>query len=395
MNQLELTLTRLVLGLVSLVAQRFSIRDEVLFASSRDRVLGPQLAALSKAIRDAAPGTAQRVALAPYGYGLRSKLRYLAHLVGATWALQRAKITIIDNAWLPVHITARRRGSRVIQVWHAEGAYKRFGHAARGTSALADGALSTFMHRGYDAALVSSEFVCPAYAEAFRLPVERVHAVGPLHGAWLARASDVAERANALREEYPALQDRRVLLYAPTFRGRGVSRRSALTISPDLIAAALPSDWIVLIKAHPLVPITDAATHPSCLIVDRRTPVEDLFPVADALFTDYSSSVFLWSLMARPLLLAINDIEEYSEDPGLFADLSTGDGIGRRVSSAADVAALLTASESGGDAVERAKYEAFAERYLGPRTALEGAPARAAALILSEEFALQRRSERQ
>ena len=395
MNRLELTLTRLLLGLVSLVAQRFSIRNEVLFASSRDRVLGPQLAALANAFHNAAPEVAQRVALAPYGYGLRSKLRYLAHLVGATWALQRAKFTIIDNAWLPVHITTRRRGCRVIQVWHAEGAYKRFGHAARGASTRADGALSEWMHRGYDAALVSSEQVRPAYAEAFQLPIERVHAVGPLHGAWLARASEVAERANALREEYPALQDRRVLLYAPTFRGRGVSRRSALTISPDLIAAALPPDWIVLIKAHPLVPITDAATHPSCLIVDRRTPVEDLFPVADALFTDYSSSVFLWSLLARPLLLAINDIAEYSDDPGLFADLSTADGIGQRVSSAAEVAALLAASETGVDAVDRSRYDSFAERYLGPREALEGAAARAAALILSDELAPQRRSERQ
>jgi teichoic acid ribitol-phosphate primase len=394
-NQLELTLTRLVLSLVAFVAQRFALKDEVLFASSRDHVLGPQLAALSTAIREAAPERAQRVALAPYGYGITSKVRYLLHLIGATWALHRTKITVIDNAWLPVHITARRSGSRVVQVWHAEGAYKRFGHAARGTSALADGALRALIHRGYDAALVSSEYVQPAYAEAFQLPVERVYAVGPLHGAWLASELHVAARANALREQYPALEGRRVLLYAPTFRGRGVSRRSALAISPDAIAAALPHDWIVLIKAHPLVPITDTATHPSCLIVDRRTPVEDLFPVADALFTDYSSSVFLWSLMARPLLLAIDDVAEYSQDPGLFADLSADDGIGRRVSSAADVAALLAVSETGGDAVVRARYDAFAERYLGPRTALEGAPARAAALILSEELALQRRSERQ
>jgi CDP-ribitol ribitolphosphotransferase len=255
--------------------------------------------------------------------------------------------------------------------------------------------LHALIHRGYDAALVSSEEVRPAYAEAFQMPVERVYAVGPLHGAWLASEADVAARADALREQYPALEGRRVLLYAPTFRGRGVSRRSALAISPDAIAAALPHDWIVLIKAHPLVPITDAATHPSCLIVDRRTPVEDLFPVADALFTDYSSSVFLWSLMARPLLLAIDDVAEYSQDPGLFADLSASDGIGQRVSSAADVAALLTATETHGEAVARERYHAFAERYLGPRAELDGAPARAAALILSEELALQRRSERQ
>ncbi|MFZ9269344.1 MAG: CDP-glycerol glycerophosphotransferase family protein [Candidatus Limnocylindrus sp.] len=395
MNQLELTLTRLVLGLVAFVAHRFGLKNQVLFASSRDHALGPQLAALSTAIREAAPELEQRVALAPYGYGITSKLRYLIHLIGATWALHRVKITIIDNAWLPVHITARRRGSRVVQVWHAEGAYKRFGHAARGASTLADGALRAIIHRGYDAALVSSEEVRAAYSEAFQLPVERVYAVGPLHGAWLASEALVAARANAIREQYPSLKGRRVLLYAPTFRGRGVSRRSALAISPDAIAAALPPDWIVLIKAHPLVPITDTATHPSCLIVDRRTPVEDLFPVADALFTDYSSSVFLWSLMARPLLLAIDDLEEYSQDPGLFVNLSASGGIGQRVSSAADIVTLLTAREAHGDAVTQERYHAFAERYLGPRTELDGAPARAAELILSDELPAQRKSGRQ
>ncbi|MFM8176855.1 MAG: CDP-glycerol glycerophosphotransferase family protein, partial [Candidatus Limnocylindrus sp.] len=213
-------LTRLVLGLVAFVAQRLALKNEVLFASSRGRALGPQLAALSAAIREAAPQRTQRVALAPYGYGITSKLRYLLHLIGATWALHRAKITIIDNAWLPVHITTRRSGSRVFQVWHAEGAYKRFGHASRGASSLADGALRPFMHRGYDAALVSSAEVRQAYSEAFQLPVERVYAVGPLHGAWLASDSHVAARTDALREQYPSLKGRRVLLYAPTFRGR-------------------------------------------------------------------------------------------------------------------------------------------------------------------------------
>jgi len=394
-NRFELALTRLVLGLVAFVAQRFALKNEILFASSRGRALGPQLAALSAAIREAAPERTQRVALVPYGYGITSKLRYLLHLIGATWALHRAKITIIDNAWLPVHITTRRSGSRVFQVWHAEGAYKRFGHASRGASSLADGALRPFMHRGYDAALVSSEEVRTAYAEAFQMSEERVYAVGPLHCAWLASESHINARANALREQYPALEGRRVLLYAPTFRGRGVSRRTAPAISPDAIASSLPIGSIVLIKAHPLVPITDTATHPSCPIVDRRTPVEELFPVADALFTDYSSSVFLWSLLSRPLLLAIDDIAEYSDDPGLFADLSASDGIGQRVSTADDVAALLAGITARGDAVSRERYHAFAERYLGPRSELDGAPARAAALILGEGFPAQRRSERQ
>lgn len=386
MTALELTLTRIVLGAVAVVARRFPVRREVLFASSRDHQLGPQLAASSAALTATDPSLPQREQLAPYGYGFAAKVAYLLHLIGATWALQRARVTVIDNAWLPAHITTPRAGCSVIQVWHAEGAYKRFGHATRGTSSGADGALQELIHNGYSDALVSSESVRPAYAEAFRMPLDRVHAVGPLRGAWLASAASVDSRKRTLLAQYPKLTGKRVLLYAPTFRGRGAQRETQLTISPEAIAAALPPDWVVAIKAHPLVPITaqsSRAQSPSggCVTLDAAMPVDELFPIADALFTDYSSSIFLWSLLERPLLLAVADADAYAQDPGLFLDPRSSESIGTRVSSAQEVVAALTAVGSNA-AADQARWRAFSERYLGPRDALGDGPQRAAAMIL-------------
>jgi CDP-ribitol ribitolphosphotransferase len=381
MTALELTLTRIILGAVAAVARRLPVRREVLFASSRDRQLGPQLAAISAALTASDPSLPQRKQLAPYGYGLGAKVAYLLHLIGATWSLQRARVTVIDNAWLPAHITTPRAGCSVIQVWHAEGAYKRFGHATRGASSGADGALRELIHRGYSDALVSSESVRPAYAEAFRMPLDHVHAVGPLRGAWLAHSAAVALRKTTLLARYPELSGKRVLLYAPTFRGRGAQRETQLTISPDAIAAALPHDWIVAIKAHPLVPIAAQTTSGDCVTLDATTPIDELFPIADALFTDYSSSIFLWSLLERPLLLAVADAEEYAQDPGLFLDPRSSESIGIRVKSAQEVVAALTAVEPSA-AAEQARWRAFSERYLGPRDALADGPQRAAAMIL-------------
>ena len=391
MTALELTLTRIILGAVAAGARRLPVRREVLFASSRDRQLGPQLAALSAALTAADPSLPQHKQLAPYGYGLAAKVAYLLHLIGATWALQRARVTVIDNAWLPAHVTTPRAGCSVIQVWHAEGAYKRFGHAARGASSGADGALRELIHSGYSDALVSSESVRPAYAEAFRMPLDRVHAVGPLRGSWLANSAAVALRKTTLLAQYPELSGKRVLLYAPTFRGRGAQRETQLTISPEAIAAALPHDWIVAIKAHPLVPIAAKSagaqstgaesTSGGCITLDAATPVDELFPIADALFTDYSSSIFLWSLLERPLLLAVADAEEYAQDPGLFLDPRSSESIGTRVSSAQEVAAALAAVEPSA-AADQARWRAFSERYLGSRDALADGPQRAAAMIL-------------
>jgi CDP-ribitol ribitolphosphotransferase len=381
MTTLELTLTRIVLGAVAAVARRLPVRREVLFASSRDRQLGPQLAAISAALTAADLSLPQREQLAPYGYGLAAKVAYLLHLIGATWALQRARVTVIDNAWLPAHITTPRTGCSVIQVWHAEGAYKRFGHATRGASSGADGALHELIHSGYSDALVSSESVRPAYAEAFRMPLNHVHAVGPLRGAWLANSAAVALRKTTLLAQYPELSGKRVLLYAPTFRGRGAQRETQLTISPDAITAALPSDWIVAIKAHPLVSITSQSTSGRCVTLNTATQVDELFPIADALFTDYSSSIFLWSLLERPLLLAVADADAYAQDPGLFLDPRSSESIGTRVNSAQEVVAALMAVGSSA-AVDQARQRAFAERYLGPRDALADGPQRAAAMIL-------------
>jgi CDP-glycerol glycerophosphotransferase (TagB/SpsB family) len=381
MTTLELTLTRIVLGAVAAVARRLPVRREVLFASSRDRQLGPQLAAISAALTAADPSLPQREQLAPYGYGLAAKVAYLLHLIGATWSLQRARVTVIDNAWLPAHITTPRAGCSVIQVWHAEGAYKRFGHATRGASSDADGALHELIHNGYSDALVSSESVRPAYAEAFRMPLNHVHAVGPLRGAWLANSAAVALRKTTLLAQYPELSGKRVLLYAPTFRGRGAQRETQLTISPDAITAALPSDWIVAIKAHPLVSITSQSTSGRCVTLNTATPIDELFPIADALFTDYSSSIFLWSLLERPLLLAVADADAYAQDPGLFLDPRSSESIGTRVNSVQEVVAALTVVGSSA-AVDQARQRAFAERYLGPRDALADGPQRAAAMIL-------------
>ena len=331
MNQLELTLTRLVLGLVAFVAQRFALKNEVLFASSRDHVLGPQLAALSMAIRKVAPERPQRVALAPYGYGITSKVRYLLHLIGATWALHRAKITIIDNAWLPVHITARRSGSRVVQVWHACGAFKRFGRATLEAEWGADQIFLKWVpiHANYDLTLVSSASIAPIYAEAFGQSVETISAAFgiPRTDALLpSPRRDADERA--VRERLGLRDGRTTILYSPTFRGADLKGAAA----PELldIAAlyrALGSEYRLIVRLHPFVKsamrippevgdfVVDASAEPD---------VNEVMLAGDILVSDYSSIIFEYALLNRPMAFLAPDLAAYERERGFFFDYRTG-----------------------------------------------------------------------
>ena len=84
-----------------------------------------------------------------------------------------------------------------------------------------------------------------------------------------------------------------------------------------------------------------------------------LFTLTDVLVTDYSSSIFEFALLHRPLVLLVPDLAEYERDPGLYLDFRR-EMIGAQV---ADTAGVIAAVSAG--VVDRAAYDSFIARHLG------------------------------
>ena len=78
----------------------------------------------------------------------------------------------------------------------------------------------------------------------------------------------------------------------------------------------------------------------------------------DILITDYSSSIFEYALLRRPLILLVPDLAEYERDPGLYLDYRAGM-IGRQVADTAGVIAAL-----GDDTIDESAWDAFIARHL-------------------------------
>jgi len=79
----------------------------------------------------------------------------------------------------------------------------------------------------------------------------------------------------------------------------------------------------------------------------------------DVLVTDYSSSIFEYALLRRPLVLLVGDLDAYAREPGLYLDYRA-DMIGAQVT---DTDGVIAAIRSG--SVDAAAYARFIERYLG------------------------------
>lgn len=299
--------------------------------------------------------------LQPYSYGFKGKLGYLGRLVRGMVLLRTSRWFIVDNAYLPIHVMPHRQATTVIQVWHAVGALKRFGWDSR--RPLADPE-RRFLHRHYDWVVCSSEATRAPYAAAFRVPLERVVALGAPRVDPFADPAAVERARRDVLARYPALAGRRVVLVAPTFRGRGAAKRPAAHLDAEALRAALPADHILALKSHPNLDPTSTSVAGFDVVIDPLFPMNDILTATDVLVTDYSSSLFEWAVLRRPLVLLVPDLDAYAADPGLYLDFRT-EMIGTQVADTAGVAAAVLAGAAGAEPTGAISVDAFIERHLG------------------------------
>jgi CDP-glycerol glycerophosphotransferase (TagB/SpsB family) len=158
---------------------------------------------------------------------------------------------------------------------------------------------------------------------------------------------------------YPALRGRRVVLYAPTFRGRGRAKRAAPGFDARAVRAALPADHVLVLKSHPNLDPALVPTAGFDVVIDPALEINEVFAATDVLVTDYSSSIYEWALLRRPLVLITADLADYERDPGLYLDART-ELIGEQVDRPEDLPRAITSAT-----VDAAAWDAFVARRLG------------------------------
>ncbi|HSJ00125.1 MAG TPA: CDP-glycerol glycerophosphotransferase family protein [Patescibacteria group bacterium] len=357
MNRLEYWLATAMLRWLRVVFSVLPIRqDRVVLASARHRNLEGNLRSLYHTMSAARPDLDYVLLLEPYSYRFLGKLIYLLRLTRGMYYLCTSRLFIIDNAYFPVHVAPHRRGTTVVQVWHAAGALKRFGVDTRVPLREPE---RSFLHRHYDFVVASSEQTRAAYAAALRTPVERVIALGSPRTDLVADTDGVQRARSRVLRRYPTLDGRKVVLYAPTFRGRGERKRSPRGLDAPRLRGLLPGDYALVLKTHPNLHRRPDHTEGFDVVIDPAMEITEVLAATDVLVTDYSSVVFDWALFRRPLVLLVDDLAEYENNPGLYIDYRN-DMIGTQVSDSDGVAAAILAG--GYDA---ARWDAFIDRHLG------------------------------
>jgi len=129
--------------------------------------------------------------------------------------------------------------------------------------------------------------------------------------------------------------DKKVVLYAPTYRERGAIN---LPFDPDKLIDALngkfgippefdedgnelpkyESDYVILVKLHYLN--TLKTQHPAIIDCTEYGEVTDLMKISDILISDYSSLILDFALLNKPIILFQYDYFQYTHNRGVYFD---------------------------------------------------------------------------
>lgn len=230
-----------------------------------------------------------------------------------------SKYILVDDYEPMVYTIKLRANQQLIQVWHAMGAFKKFGYS-RSTANKA-----SLTHKNYTKAIVSSKEITGIYAEAFGIDESRVYPIGVPRTDALFDEKYKAETIARLYAKQPLLKDKKICLFAPTFRGSNVNDGYYPEEFFDVkrFTDALPDDWAVIIKYHPFIKnipdIPDSVKNRVFDFSDERD-INDILFITDVLVTDYSSVIFENAIVGNALVLYAPDMDAYTGDRGFYFD---------------------------------------------------------------------------
>ena len=215
-----------------------------------------------------------------------------------------------------------RKETEVVQLWHAGAGFKSSGYSRWGHYGCPK---PQSCHRQYKYGIAGSKNIAPFFSEVWGLNDEQVLPTGMPRMDEYLDETHKQQKIEELHKKYPATVGKKVILFAPTYRGR--NKKSAYypyeLLDFDRLYELCGDEYILFFKAHPWTnnKLKIEKKYQDKFFDLKNYPnINDLFYIVDLLITDYSSNIFEYSLMRKPMLFFAFDKTEYSLSRGFHRD---------------------------------------------------------------------------
>lgn len=241
----------------------------------------------------------------------------------SVYHLATAQRIIVDNYFGFLSAVKFKENVKCIQIWHAAGAIKKFGleDPSNQNRTLAANRRFQQVYDNFDYVVVGSEKFAEVFKKAFGIEDSKILATGIPRTDLFFNPEIKNKKIELLRSNWPFLQDKMVILYAPTFRSEEMDSFQIKLDLQKLVTSLSDKKYHLLIKLHPInrnhisIPsefksfITDVSTYPN---------INDLLLITNLLITDYSSIPFEFSILEKPMIFFAYDLEQYEKERGFW-----------------------------------------------------------------------------
>lgn len=237
--------------------------------------------------------------------------------------LLKARIWI-SNTGIDRDIGISKRGHISVETWHGCPLKKICGEENTGSVSN-----NKLLKRKQDTTTIrcaQGEYDLEIYSRVFNSSRETFLMCDLPRNDILAKGISEEEQIQ-IKKNIGIIDNRKVVLYMPTFREYSLDKNNNICMAPPLNMEywkeKLSEEYVLLIRAHYAVTkvmkiVNDGFTYD----VSDYPSVNDLYFISDILISDYSSSYIDYSILQRPMLCYAYDLEEYTEKRGLYIDLA-------------------------------------------------------------------------
>lgn len=261
-------------------------------------------------------GSDLRLDFSGIGSLLRSIIKAFGFFTVGAKRLATSKFVFLNDNFMPMASLNFSDKAIITQLWHAEGAFKKFGLSAPLSDEIREREKRCSARLDY--VVCSSKNIIPIYAEAFGVPESKVLPLGSPRTDILLGGYDIEALRREFDKKHPECASKKLVLYAPTFRDDPEYDGKILKkLDTDEFSRRLGDTHSLLVKLHPQ--LNSGASISGTTDVTSED-IGMLTQICDCVITDYSSVCMDFALLSKPCIFFAFDLDEYQKERSFYFD---------------------------------------------------------------------------
>ncbi|MFD1037148.1 CDP-glycerol glycerophosphotransferase family protein [Virgibacillus byunsanensis] len=240
--------------------------------------------------------------------------------IRSIYHLATSEKIIADNYYGFLAVTEFDTNVQCIQLWHAAGAVKQFAlkdPSIQNRSSRAYERFQKVYHR-FDSVVVGSERMASIFRQSFNISNDRILRTGIPRSDFFFDGIAKKEAEKSLHEDFPIINKKKVILYAPTYRDNELNNTD-LELDIEKMYREFKNEYVLFLRLHPAVDGKYQNKFPGFVFnVTSYPSMNHLLVVSDILISDYSSIPFEFSLLNKPMVFFVYDLDEYAKTRGFW-----------------------------------------------------------------------------